>query len=140
MRNHLHTPLPGQFRLLSLFVITTLAAIGAAIVRLPLPALAKIACLLALWFSFQFAILATIKRPFSPTDRVNLAALDIVGQILMLALFGWTSIMRSRAPSSVDFLFFGLLALGPVLAIVRASKTIRQVLSPKVGDQAVSDR
>jgi hypothetical protein len=137
MRHGLRALLPGQFGLRAIFVLTTMAAIGVAVIRLPIPAVVKIFALAALWIGFRVWRMIAVKTPASLTNRFNNAVLDIVGEVLVLGMFVWLACLRHRPLSNANFLFLGAMAMGPVLNIVRAVGKIRECKSgqmPLPGD------
>jgi len=87
MRYRLHPLLPGQFGLLSLFVLMTVAAIVFAIFRLPVPLFWKFGFLLGLWACFHFWEV----RDRNKVNRGRLAVIDALGMLLMVSNFLWAS-------------------------------------------------
>jgi hypothetical protein len=71
MEHRTAKPLPGQFRLRRLFVLTTLAAVAFWIMRWPLSLHSKLFLVFMLWLVFQMWQLTRLKPTSSPVERVN---------------------------------------------------------------------
>ena len=131
MSDSVQKPLPGQFRLRDLFVLTTLAAVAAWIMSWPLSLHSKVFFVFMLWCAFRMWQLVRLRFLASPTRRVNVAVTEIVGQLIMFAVFTILTFTPSRPLGRVEFIFIGLFAIIVGLPIWRAVRTIREAVAEK---------
>jgi hypothetical protein len=129
VNNNVKQPLPGQFRLRALFVLMALAAVAAWIMSWPLSLHLRALFLFLLWTGFGIWQSTQIRFPASPAQRVNAAVTEIVGQLILFAVFVIPSLTRSRTNWRVESIFIGLIAILVSLPIWRAIWTIRQAVA-----------
>jgi hypothetical protein len=82
MRYRLRTLLPGQFGLRAIFILTTMAAVAFAIIRLPIPRIGRLMALAMQWLMFRGLTREYLKQRASPADRFNNAVLECASVIV----------------------------------------------------------
>ncbi len=125
---------PGQFGILTLFILMTVAAIACAIVRLPIHPVGKLFSLVALWICFSVWSRGKpdAQQAASLAYRRRVAVLNAIGSIITFAPFVWVSYHLSARPLSfADAAFWCLAALSPAHAIWQAVQAIRAELYQK---------
>jgi hypothetical protein len=140
MSDSVKNPLPGQFRLRALFVLMTLAAVAAWIMSLSIDLQLRVLFLVFLWSSFQIGQMLSFKFPVSRTDRVNMAVVDILGQLIAFAAYASPLLITNRPLRNLEYACLGLLSLGPALGIWWDIRTIRQVAAEKDSVGAVASK
>src|SRR5262245_21109586 len=120
MRNQLRTLLPGQFSMVALFVVMTVAAIVFAVVRQPVPVGEKIISLVALYSLFSIwqnrNYLHPIQGNLSVEQRRRIAmlgwGLSLLGLPFQVLLY---VMLHGRNLSFVDVVFGGAVLTGLAL-------------------------
>jgi hypothetical protein len=124
---------PRQFSVFSLFVLTAMAALSFAVLRLPLLWPQKIAAVAALWLCFACWRKRNYLHPeqgtISLAHRRNLAASDFLGTLfwmpILIGLYALSAYPAGRSIGASDAIFYGA-----VLAIVSIAtwKLVRAIL------------
>jgi hypothetical protein len=123
---------PGQFGILALFVLITLAGISVAVVSLPVPASEKIASLMVLWLCLACWRKRNYLHPQQATisfaSRRRLAVLDFVGSLWWLPLFIWiyaaTAWKADRPVFFSDVVFFGAVLMHVAIATWKLTRAL----------------
>jgi hypothetical protein len=130
MRNQLHTLLPGQFSIVALFVVMTVAAVVFAVVIQPVPVGEKIISVSTLcglfWIWQKRNYLHPLQGTISFELRRRIALVGWVGSVLVLPLHILIyAMLHGRRLSFVDVVFGGAVLTGLALEtckLIRASR------------------
>jgi hypothetical protein len=129
--DRLRAVLPRQFRISSLFILTTVAALSFAVIRLPVPLPEKGVALLAQWMCLWCWLNRNYLHPLQGTisyaARRKMAVSSFVGSVLWLPVLIWFYISRGYRSSHPiwfsDIVFWGAIFLTVAIAtwkLVRA--------------------
>lgn len=124
---------PGQFSVFDLLVLTTVAAVACAIVRLPLNPLLKILALIAVWFGFSRWALGRpdARQARSLAYKRRVAVLSAVSTMLIYSPYLWLHFFQRPTRHfyfDLGFVLFFML-LGPIPAIWKAVRAVRAELA-----------
>lgn len=132
---------PGQFGIFDLLVLMTFAAVGCAIVRLPIHFTLKMLAIAAVWLGFSLWALGKpdAKKFKSLAYKRRAAILHAVGSTLVMTPVLWSMYeMGSRLSAVASAAFMLPMLMSPCLAIWKAVYAVRAELAAGRRKKAVA--